>query len=54
MAWNIEPDVQDCIDAIKKDLLPNGLAGAFSGLTTRGLQQKYLCPLSLLPGEKSS
>ena len=32
----IEIDVQSSIDAIKKDLLSNGLAGTFSGLTTKG------------------
>ena len=43
----IEIDVQSSIDAIKKDLLSNGLADTFSGLTTKGgLQQMYLDPPS--------
>ena len=44
MARNIEPDVQDCVDAIKKNLLPNGLADAFLGLTTRGFSKSTFVP----------
>ena len=49
----IEIDVQSSIDAIKKDLLSNGLADTFSGLTTKGGGFSK-CTLTLLPGEKSS